>query len=351
MEKISQPLSNKLANMGLFCALLVLFIHIPMMSVNVGPWLIRAYFSHGIGKIAVPFFFVSSGYLLARHFDEDMWHRKEVLKRIKTLLVPLVGWCIIWYLTFGLLFTVAANIVAGRELFANVSMGLTQLLRIFAIYPFSQPYLGVLWFVRTLFILVLASPFLLRVSTPPWVILFWVLNGIIFPDYGVKITPVLFTFQEGFISIFGAAYFCAGIMLQRQNFDINVSYRIGLPCLLIGSTLLIIRGLPYQDLMSRVLTWLYIPFLMVGVWWACPSTKPLKYLKGMAFPVYVLHMFSLTIISMLVKACGMNWMTTSCCTGFGYVLKGLVAFVASVVIATIMRETVPTVAKILFGGR
>lgn len=90
---------------------------------------------------------------------------------------------------------------------------------------------------------------------------------------------------------------------------------------------------------------------MGGVWWACPSSNPLKCLRGMAFPIYVLHMFSLTIISMVIKVCGIKWMTTSCCSGFGYVLNGLVAFVASVVIAAIMRKFVPTAARVLFGGR
>ncbi len=59
--KINPEVSAKIANMGIVCAFLVLFIHLPTGGNDFVGW----YFSRGIDKMAVPFFFMASGYLLA----------------------------------------------------------------------------------------------------------------------------------------------------------------------------------------------------------------------------------------------------------------------------------------------
>ena len=48
--------------------------------------------AHGLGKIAVPFFFLASGYFLAGHLDEDGWYGRKVKKRVFSLVIPLLLW-------------------------------------------------------------------------------------------------------------------------------------------------------------------------------------------------------------------------------------------------------------------
>ena len=349
--QISESTSQKIRNMGLLCAVLVVFIHIPMQSIEVAPWVLRGYFSHGLGKIAVPTFFAIAGFLLAGHFDEPGWYRREVLKRVRSLVVPLILWCLILY-AVPIVLGVVANLVAGRSLVANFEKpDLVQVLRIFAIYPFAQPSIGVLWFVRVLFILVVCSPLLIYLANPLGVIVLWLINGCIFPDYGVKCTPILFTFQEGFISIFGALWFCFGMMLRRRNISLELAPKIGLSCLLIGVVLLCLRGMPYQGWYSRFMTWLYIPFLMTGIWWICPSGKIPRWITNMSFPIYVLHVFFLGRVGIIARKAGLVWMAAGTCNLAGYVTIGLCAIIASMFSALVLRATMPKLAYILFGGR
>ena len=348
---ISVLVSDKLRVMSLFCAFLVLFIHIGVDTQHPGPWIVRAFFSHGLGKIAVPFFFVAAGYLLAGHFRDEQWYRREVVKRMKTLLVPLILWCLAWYL-YGIGMTVCCNVVKGRSVITNIhAPSAIDLMRMFAIYPFSQPYLGVLWFVRTLFVLVLLSPILLKIAHPATVACLLVVNGLVHPDYGVQCTPVIFTLQEGFLSCFGAAFFMAGILLRKRNVDLDLSWKVGLPCLGVGLLLLLIRGFPYQDLLARRLTWAYIPFLLTGVWWLCPALKTPSWLANASFPVYAFHMFAMSIIGFLCKVTKTTWLTGPDCTTMGYVLFGVLSFALCIAFAAGLRRFAPRIAKVTFGGR
>ena len=207
---ISGETSAKITNMGLLSAFLVLFIHLPITGND--PFLrhFNWYFSRGIGKIAVPFFFVASGYLLAGHFIKNGWYRNVVSKRIRTLLCPMILWSLIYYFVLDngilpLLQTLFSGQPWNGDLFPVPDW--RTLARLFAIHPFVQPYLGVCWFIRSLFVLVVISPFLKRMAIPSGIVLAWMLNGLVHPDYGVVCTKTVFTLQEGFFSLFGASYF------------------------------------------------------------------------------------------------------------------------------------------------
>ena len=89
---LGMRLSNKIANMGFVCACLVVLIHSPMFG-NVG--FVTYLLKNFLVRIAVPAFFMISGFLLARHCGEEGWYCREVCKRVKTLLVPLWCWCLI----------------------------------------------------------------------------------------------------------------------------------------------------------------------------------------------------------------------------------------------------------------
>lgn len=59
MIRIDGALSSKLSNMGLLCACLIVTLHISLAKT--GCWLSRLLTGSGLGNIAAPFFFVSSG--------------------------------------------------------------------------------------------------------------------------------------------------------------------------------------------------------------------------------------------------------------------------------------------------
>lgn len=154
---ISSQLSNKLANMSLLCAFLVVVIHCYVDSEHGSVfWWLTEFFgggrfaSGGLVRIAVPYFFVAAGFLLAGHMQQRDWWIKECAKRVRSLVVPYIIWCGV----FGLM------ILANKLLLHHEGFTLMDLRRIFGLGLGLRPYLIQCWFLRALFILVLISPIL-----------------------------------------------------------------------------------------------------------------------------------------------------------------------------------------------
>ena len=143
----------------------------------------------------------------------------------------------------------------------------------------------------------------------------------------------------------------AGILLRKRNIDLELSWKIGLPCLSVGLLLLFIREFPYQNLLARRLTWAYVPFLLTGVWWLCPAPKMPSWLANASFPVYVFHMFAMSIIGFVCKVTKTTWLTGPDCTTMGYVLFGVLSFALCIAFAAGLRRFAPRIAKVMFGGR
>ena len=351
---VSGKLSNKIANMGIVCAVLIVFIHLPRWFGGIGERMLWGFFAYGVGKIAVPFFFAASGYFLAVHFDGELWYGREVKKRIRSLVIPLVVWCVLWW-AWNVVIVLVANLVAHRELLSlsACGWGWETWTRVFAVHPFRQPYLPVLWFVRVLFLLVLASPILRWFANPIGVTVLWLLNGLTFPDYGIACTPSVFTVAEGLCSFFAMTWFCLGMMLRVKgtNLIVNCNWKVGACCGLVGFCMLAFRGMPYVSYCSRVLTWLCIPFVLIGVWCICPTRQWPKWLTRAAFPVYLLHMFAISTIHFAIKRSGFPFVDSAWLSGLEYACVGMLAVVISIAASTVLRNFFPRLAIVLFGGR
>ena len=145
--KVDSDTSNKMANMGFLCAIFIVLLHSGC---------------GGITSVAVPYFFLAAGYFLAGHIGEVGWWKGEVCKRVRSLLVPMWIWgaCSIMVellLQWGIRLT-------GYDYHGEQLSFLYRLLRgggvLFTVN------MGVLWFVRMLFFLVVISPLLRGGANP-----------------------------------------------------------------------------------------------------------------------------------------------------------------------------------------
>lgn len=175
-------LSYKIRAISFWAILLVVFLHAYNLDTKqngvilIFPksynWFIQNLISNGVTRIAVPLFFIISGFLFFIKFDQNLPDFSvKIRKRIKSLFIPYV----IWSLLGIILYLILQSIPATQSFFTKqriVDYDIATLIKTIFITPI--PYQ--LWFIRDLFVIVLFSPiwyFLLK--NIKWVVLIPVL--------------------------------------------------------------------------------------------------------------------------------------------------------------------------------
>ena len=217
---VGKDISTKFANMGFVCVCLVVLMHVHC------PWE-----GGGINQLAVPFFFAMSGYFLATHVDERGWYARALSKRVRTLLVPLFAWCVIWML-FTIPIALILNVRAGRDLSVNILTG-WGMLRYLALDVTRTPALGPLWYVRCLLFFVIVSPAIVWLIRRSGFFVLMVL-GCVYYAYSAMGTN--FSFLSYGFSLEGVFGFSAGLFLRMKQVSLNLNPIVGVP--LFGAGLL-----------------------------------------------------------------------------------------------------------------
>lgn len=345
-DRIDSSTSSKIRNMSLLCAILVVSIHVGWPhEVALSPgWWINCAVKEGISRVAVPFFFVVSGYFLARHFDEPDWWRSECTKRLSSLLIPFAAWSVFAVIATMPL-SIIADIIAHRPFGTSIYVlhGVNWL-RLFGFdltdYPFHVP----LWYVRCLFFFVLSAYAFkwvverLGVGALFLAFIFHLLHNHI-PWENLREF-----FRMGY-SAMGIFYFALGIYIQRKT-PRGFTSRNAAICLLIGSAILAAKIVfVYNGWKCAVgLGKVSLPFLIYGVWHFMSDARLPNWLTACSFPIFLMHTTWLSNIGVFAKH--MNCSEVS---------KGIMGWIGSVslsIAATlVLRKSLPGFASVLFGGR
>lgn len=162
---MTEYLSRKLRALSLGAVILVVFIHahneeLKFSSGDLGAnpsyhvLFVENFLSKGVAKIAVPLFFLISGFLFYTSYDFTLGGVVNKYKsRLKSLLIPYLFWSVFGLILFFILQTIpGSRSFFTKELIVNYSF--SKLL--FTVLLDPVPYQ--LWFVRDLIMLVLISP-------------------------------------------------------------------------------------------------------------------------------------------------------------------------------------------------
>ena len=340
--------------MSFVCACLVVLLHsTPAPAAgSFAWWWCHLLGREGICAIAVPYFFLAAGFLLAGKMDSPGWWKRETLKRVRSLVVPFYVWMVV-YLFFGFGVWFMKGQVFHQQVCGNplTSDPLMRFFVLSGLHPTAD--LGVLWFLRVLFFLVLTSAgwrFLLCRGRCLVAILFIVYLGAswLFACSGWNV----YAFFDRFLSVRGALYFVVGMALRQWGAPFEMTRSRMLFLGVIGVSLLVLKNvfsLQGRYPLSYVTEACTVPLLMVAVFFLMPTRKWADCLTGNAFAIFLMHNIFLSLVAMALMAVGLHG-RVDLQLPIMYLRAG-VAIGASICLAWGFRRCFPRSAAVVFGGR
>lgn len=131
------------------CAIFVVMIHSQIMSDPNDN--IQWYIMHVILRVAVPFFFIASGFLFGKKYLKDIKKLKEnSIKQVKRLIIPFLFWSAVMvpYLVL--------RIEQYNNIFLNIFLNTLKIIYIFIVNPYH------LWFVLALIMAIIIEYYFLK---------------------------------------------------------------------------------------------------------------------------------------------------------------------------------------------
>ncbi len=170
--------SDKIANLSWICSILVVLIHAGTYAFNIPgsetatiygkniSTFIQMFFAEGVCRVAVPLFFIFSGFLFFQNFElTPACVGKKFQRRVFSLVIPYLFWS---GGTF-LFFYIAQSVPATAVYFSSrpvVGIGLEKTLNYILLDSLNSP----LWYLRNLIILTVFTPLIYVLIKKLWYI-------------------------------------------------------------------------------------------------------------------------------------------------------------------------------------
>ena len=186
-----------------FCMLLIVIMHCVIGNSRDTLWegeYISLLFFRTFTRVAVPIFFILSGYLLFNNYSV-----KKIKKRTFTVFIPYILWSLLSVFIFIFFKQLS---VTSHFINTDIQFTLTSILKNIFISPIN----GSLWFLRDLYLLILLSPIIFKI------------RKIILPIFFILLIVWLFDFKYTFL-IESSLFFLLGVLLANKNLrNINTVY-------------------------------------------------------------------------------------------------------------------------------
>ena len=298
-----------------------------------------------------------SGFFLARHVFEVGWWQKEVVKRVRSLVIPFYVWTVIMII-FGWMIWYTKTFVLGNSEMTPLDMSPCEyLLFLIGLHPFKD--IGHLWYVRCLFFLVIVSPLIVSccVRRKQVLVGLFCLHLLFSCLFGCELGLSFYFLFDRYLSVRGLFYFCLGMFLCMQGSSgfysiVSKIRKMKGFVLLVGCMFLVLEAylrLVGIDIVARVVEVVTVPILLFGVFDVLPSWNLPKWLLRNSFPLFLMHNIFLSVAAFSFILIGIHG------NGNYDVLmmffRSVIAITASIFVAEILRKFFPNVAKSIFGGR
>lgn len=358
---MNKYLSDKLRIISFISIVMIVFLHSTNMNVNLNSGninlnsgfnsFIQTLISQGLTRIAVPVFFLISGYLFFitfnGRFDDFVIKCK---KRIKSLLLPYLIWSI-----WGVLFYFILQLFPQSKPFfiKGLVMNYTAAELLNTIFINPIPYQ--LWFVRDLMVLVVISPIIY------WIIKYFrILPILLLFIVWLEIFKIdLFLFSNEAIFYFGLGGYIAicksEIMLKVRSQNYYWIFFVIWISLLISKTILYNSNYESSSLLL-ILHKFSILTGVISVWSLYDISlinklKPNKImfdLSRYSFFIYAFHEPMLMIIKKgLVYITGPSEIMAT----ISYLISPIIIICISIVVGSYIKKTTPKFYNLITGER
>jgi hypothetical protein len=340
---ITPGTSHAFASMSFFSACMIVGLH--SMSCDGGGFVAKMIFRvlGALFATAIPWFFFAAGFFLCGHYGEEGWWLKEIKKRIRTLLVPFWIWSAIifvFHVAIALVIHKVGYRYGGEDAMEWLSVsGIVRLVGLDL-----RETMPTMWFLRSLFVLVALSPIIIRYWYVVLILSLSAMQNSFMKKIGLGDWVWLFS-STGLLSARGFAYFSLGIAVRRgltNWFGNLIGGRLQKLAPALAMMLIIV-----DLLFGSGLEWI-VPPLMYIIYKICSRISFPQSLLGLSFPVYVIHMMIVFLISASYGILGIG--------GVGHIsfMEGLVRWglvlVLSLSFSRLICRFLPRFAAVAYGG-
>jgi surface polysaccharide O-acyltransferase-like enzyme len=334
---------------------MVVFLHAHNLSGkgDLLNYYVQNFISNGVTKISVALFFIISGYLFFYNIETFQLNKfgTKIKSRARTILLPYLLWSL-WGI---FLFLILQALPFSRSFFNAdliVEKSPVQLLHTWLVKPL--PYQ--LWFLRHLFVFVLASPLIYGLAKYAR----WVLVGLVV----LLLLKILDIPDNDFIDNRSFSYFCVGCYLgiyhQRQVLKTWSSW--ALIALVVWLVLVTFRiGFESEDLINHKVWRNFITqaefFIGIFAVWSSydwivarkQKDSPVPAYLSMAFFLFAAHEPILTMLKKLAFAVlgkGNAWIRL-----FIYFSVPIATILVCLLFGFLIKKYSPKIFELLTGGR
>jgi surface polysaccharide O-acyltransferase-like enzyme len=354
---MNDHLSYKLKALSLVAIILVVFIHsynaeikfatgTLMGGTSHSVLFVENFLSKGIARIAVPLFYLISGFLFYVSFDfslKGVIHKYK--KRIKVLVIPYLFWSLYGVLLFFLLQSIPqSKNFFTRELIKDYSF--SQFLDTLLLDPITYQ----LWFIRDLIMLVVFSPligFLTKSSKGMWIFFLVVLWYVAPKTFELFSNESLLFFTVGGYLAFEKSQPLLNESISKYSLYFLTAWLVTVS--LTTYLLTFDRGGPVLNFLNN--TGIVIGLLAVwSLYDLVDRNQIIKYsaLFAYSFMIYVFHEPLLTI---LVKGMFFMWGKTDTSALLIYLFAPLFTIAICVVLRYLWIRIAPRFYDFATGGR
>lgn len=348
-KEVSIQFSRKVTIVSFMLAIFVMYIHAKNLAYyNFGDahgtiiYTLNQIMSETFGRIAVPFFFLQSGYWMFRYNVHETGYsvlKSKLKKKVETLVIPYLIWN-----TFGLVVFVILSHIPGMPFNVHdgqvVNITWNNIIEGVFLHEFYFP----LWFMQDLIVLNIISPIIVKILRNKYLTYITVLVLFVLALLGMNM-PFLQTNSLLLFTMGGA------LSVYHKDYWENQGYS---PLKIAGYIVLFLIFAALKWFGVPFINTVYVVFTPIIFWKCCDimgnlhifNHEPSWFFKQ-SFFIYCSHIFIVEGLSSIFSKINQSMAWAS----FTYMITPIVALILIYIIGKFMAVRIPTLYGVLCGNR